>query len=269
MIKSRRKDQFRIIQLILSDDDNPMTWNDEQLRLKCQNEVVIGFIYKTNDEKFGNKTDILNLYVIPKTVEEHILTLTDLQNGYAEWYLKRAAKPKAVCYHNPPIEDWLNTKKEWLNNKVNKFCKLFEKDYDDILSLSYIAILKCYKHNVYMGNLHYINLAIYHEICLELRTNKNKITGYSKNTISLDSIVDCDEGSPSVAATLGENDARYDEVDFEQIKLDILKTLHYTFSDREIDQIISSEGIAMRLPNTLYRRLLKWRETHKRSDFNV
>ena len=72
-----------------------------------------------------------------------------------------------------------------------------------------------------------------------------------------------------MAATLGENDARYDEVDFEQIKLDILKTLHYTFSDREIDQIISSEGIAMRLPNTLYRRLLKWRETHKRSDFNV
>ena len=59
MIKSRRKDQFRIIQLILSDDDNPMTWNNEQLRLKCQNEVVIGFIYKTNNEKFGNRNMVV------------------------------------------------------------------------------------------------------------------------------------------------------------------------------------------------------------------
>ena len=268
MIKSRRKDQFRIVQIILSPENNPMTWGQSDLMQKTDNEKVIGYLFKQNEEKFGVNSDILNLYVIPNCRQSDEIIIGDLKRHYTEWFLKRAEKPNARLYKNPPLEEWLNTKAEWINKVVHRYANQFEKDFNDILSIAYTAIIKCHK-TAYIGNLNYVAKAIYCEICLDLRYNKNKITCDSPNTISLDSIIDCDEGSPIVAATLGEDDARYNELEFEQIKQEILSTLKYTFSDREIEQILNADGVMMRLPNTLYRRLLRWREKHKRSDFNV
>ena len=102
---------------------------------------------------------------------------------------------------------------------------------------------------------------------MDIRNNRNKlIIDNTEKVSSLDEQFEIDGTVHTLNDLYGEEDKGIAEMEFNETAKEIKKALSYTFSDREIDQIINSQG---QLPLNLYRRLLNWRKTHKRGDFNV
>ena len=102
---------------------------------------------------------------------------------------------------------------------------------------------------------------------MDIRNNRNKlIIDYTDKVSSLDEQFEIDGTTHTLNELYGEEDQGIAEMDFNETTKEIKKVLSYTFSAREIDQIINSQG---QLPLNLYRRLLNWRKEHKRGDFNV
>ena len=137
-----------------------------------------------------------------------------------------------------------------------------------MLSHVHYAIVKAFgKDKVYVGNLGYIERSAYNEVLMDIRNNKNKlIIDNTEKVSSLDEQFEIDGTTHTLNELYGEDDQGIAEMDFNETTEEIKKVLSYTFSDREIDQIINSQG---QLPLNLYRRLLNWRKEHKRGDFNV
>ena len=257
--------KYRIINIVIDADNNPATWTENKLNEITHNEEVIGYFMKRT-----NKKDTINLYTLPnKYCKDNYLTLDDLFLAYGQWLIAMRIKDneKLVKFHNPPIQNWLDTKEQWIKKTANKLSKTFDKPFDEMLSHVHYAIIKAFsKDNVYVGNLGYIERSAYNEVLMELRNNKNKLLLDYEKVISLDDDYEIDGTTHTLNDICGEDDPAFAEADFNETKNEITKVLSYTFSAREIDQIINSQG---QLPLNLYRRLLAWRKTHSRGDFNV
>lgn len=258
--------KYRILNLILDTDDNPTTWTDEEYKIITDSEVIIGYFMKLDGTQMK-----MNIYLIPeKQCKGYIVTKNDLKLAYAQWLvnMRYNQKKTLVQFHNPPIENWLDTKEQWIKKTAHKLSKTFDKPYDEMLSHVHYAIVKAFgKDGVYVGNLGYIERSAYNEVLMDIRNNKNKlIIDNTEKVRSLDEQFEIDGTVHTLNDIYGEEDQGIAEMDFNETTEEIKKVLSYTFSDREIDQIINSQG---QLPLNLYRRLLNWRKQHKRGDFNV
>lgn len=258
--------KYRILNLLIDVNNNPTTWTEEEYNIITNGEAVIGYFMKQNGTEMK-----LNMYLIPrKHSKGYIITKDDLKLAYAQWLvnMRYNQNKKLVQFHNPPIENWLDTKEQWIKKTAHKLHKVFDKPYDEMLSHVHYAIIKAFgKDGVYVGNLGYIERSAYNEVLMEIRDNKNKIIlNNTDRCSSLDESFEIDGTTHTYNEILGEDDSFYADEEFKETTNEIKKVLSYTFSDREIDQIVNSQG---QLPMNLYRRLLNWRKTHKRGDFNV
>lgn len=258
--------KYRILNLIIDTDNNPTTWTDEEYNIITNNEVVIGYFMKLDSAQTK-----MNLYLIPeKHCKGYIVTKNDLKLAYLQWLVNRSHNQSKIVvqFHNPPIENWLDTKEQWIKKTAGKLSKTFDKPYDDMLSHVHYAIIKAFsKDSVYVGNLGYIEKSAYNEVLMDIRNNRNKIMlNNIEKCGSLDETFEIDGTTHTLNELYGESDSFYADEEFRETTEEIKKVLSYTFSNREIDQIINSQG---QLPLNLYKRLLKWRREHKRGDFNV
>ena len=257
--------KYRIVTVTLTNDNNPNTWTDEKLKEMTHNEAIIGYFMRRLNDK-----DVINLYTVPEQYTTTNITLDALFLAYGNWMIRMRydKNDKLVQFQNPPIENWLDTKEQWIKKTANKLSKIFDRPYGEMLSHVNYAIMKAFsKDNVYVGNLGYIERSAYNEVLMEIRTNRNKlILDNPEKLSSLDEQFELDGTTHTYNDLYGENDPRFAEEDFNETADEIKAILSYTFSKREIDQIINSQG---QLPVPLYRRLLAWRKTHHRGDFNV
>lgn len=274
MIPSRKAYQYKIVQFILSADNNPTMWDDDKLSELLKGEVVIGYLLRSKKSQFSIPVHILNLYTIKsKYVEtpDKVLKAEDLKNVFLQWLDSLVEDSTSIMFRNPPIKEWMDTKENWCKKLAHKCVEKFNLPFDECLSTIYLSIVKCYnKGSVYMGNLSYIETAAKNDLKLKLRFWKNRLTGDSPNMMHLDAKVSEVTGNEDDITTfhelIGKEDPWYKGLDFECVKDEIISDLKEVFSKREIDQIINMPGY---LPMSLYRKLNKWRKTHKRSDYNV
>ena len=258
--------KYRIVNLIIDVNNNPASWTDEEYNIICNGEVVIGYFMKQTDTQMN-----LNLYLIPSKYNKGTaINRNDLKLAYAQWLvnMRYNDNKKIVQFYNPPIENWLDTKEQWIKKTANKLANIFDKPYDEMLSHVHYAIVKAFsKDKVYVGNLGYIERSAYNEVLMDIRNNRNKlILNNAERVCSLDEQFEMDGTVHTFNEIIGEDDPAFANEDFNETTEEIKRVLSYSFSEREIDQIINSQG---QLPLPLYRRLLKWRKEHKRGDFNV
>ena len=117
--------KYRIVNLILDTDDNPTTWTEEEYNIITNNEVVIGYFMKLDGTEMK-----MNIYLIPeKYCRGNIVTKNDLKLAYIQWLvnIKHNQNKTLVQFHNPPIENWLDTKEQWIKKTANKLSKTFDK----------------------------------------------------------------------------------------------------------------------------------------------
>lgn len=263
-----------IVTITLTKDDNPTKWTDFDLLKITSNRMVVGYILKNRSKNSDEPSPILNMYVIRA---EHIMTpdkiinAITLKNAFLQWLESLTEDPKSYMFRNPPLEEWLDTKQNWIKKITGKLSLSYNKSYDECLSSLYMTILDCYnKSDVYIGNLHYIIVAVNNKLRLEFRYMKNRLHGGHPDAIHLDAVpsdfnAGLDDSINSLHEIIGGYDDPYFEDERTQESLEALRAdLRKEFSDREIDQIVNSPGF---LPMQLYRKLLKWRKTHKREDY--
>jgi len=264
---------MRIVSFTLTQNDNPFKWAESDLSRLTDNQVVVGYILRTIKIE-TEIASLLNLYVVDHddvTDTNKIITLQGLKNVFSQWLECLVEDPNTFLFRNPPLDKWLETKENWIKKITHKLSLAYSKAYDECLSSLYTTILHCYnKENVYMGNLHYLIVSVNNRIKIEHRYLRNRLQGEHPNAIHLDAVPSDFNGSledsiSSLHEIIGgaEDPSVQREKTlevFSAIKADLLED----FSEREIDQIINSPGY---LPNTLYRKLLKWRKSHKREDY--
>lgn len=271
MVKSRKPYQYQIVQFVITDENNILNWTEEDFKKKLNNEVVIGYIYRLKGGKFGAKSHLLNLYTINQNqiqTKNKEIDLTTLQNKFIEWIGKLKDNPKTIMFRNPPVKEWMETKENWCKKLSHKLAQRYNLTFDECLSSVYMTVMKCYsKPHVYMGNLSYIEVSAHNDIKMNFRFMKNRLNTNHPNIISLDaevSDITNEDNANTFHELVGKIDPYHEESDTEDLKQEIIKDLKLVFSEREIDQIINMPGY---LTMSLYRKLLKWRKTHKRSDY--
>lgn len=267
-------DKLRIITIILTQDNNPLKWTNDDLMTITKHAVVVGYILKNKSKTSNEPNPVLNLYVISGanlSDPTKIIDLHSLQSIFLQWIESLAEDPKSYMFRNPPLEEWLNTKENWVKKTTYKLSQSYNRPYDECMSTLYMVILKAYnKATVYLGNLHYIVVAVNNELKLEHRFMLNRLHGGHPEAIHLDAVPsDFNAGLQDSISSLHEIIGGPTFADFEEdrnhaIWEEILDDLKKEFSPREIDQIVNTPGF---LPNTLYRKLIKWRKTHKREDY--
>lgn len=269
-IKTRLPHQYQIIQLILNNIDF-VNMTDEEFSKLTKNEVVIGYLFRRVTEKFGANRDTLNIYCINSKYckQNEIVSLSDLQTNYKNW-LNNCKVNSVSSFKNPPVINWLDTKEQWVTKLAARISKTFNITFDDAKSHIYYAISKAYnKGTVYIGNLGYIERSAYNEVLMDIRYNKKRLNLDNEKVVSFDTIVPQEDEDTRLSDVLGENDSGYNECEFNELKAILIKELSKAFSPREIEQILTLDNQATSLPYTIYRRLIQWRQKHKRSDFDV
>lgn len=253
----------------LSLEDNPMTWDDAKYQSLVGDNLVVGYLLAIK-----HKTNMsINLYLLPiaSTLATVPLTHAELKTAFLQWLELLIVTPNSFQFRNPPLDLWLETRLNWINALCVKIHNKFGTDISEALSTAYTTILTLYnKTNVYIGNLHYLEIAIFTAIKKEHHYMRNRLTGGHPDAIHLDA-------SPGEFGKSIENDVtsfheiimiptwdteeekRYAEI-WESMKIDLAKE----FSEREIEQICKGSAY-MSMP--LYRRLLKWRSTHDLVDY--
>lgn len=270
--REREASKYFIEQFIVDDTNNPSTWTEEEFKERTKDNLVIGYLFLVKEGvKFGPATRLLNLYLIkPKYYQsepEKIVVLSDLAKAWDTWMDHMfKGDEKFMCFQNPPIKEWLNTKENWCMKQADRIVQQWGWTFDDALSQVYWAVMKCYKKgHVYMGNLGYIITAINNSIGMDHRYNKNRLHGGNPLVVSGDQQAYQEDDSNdnaccSVWDTIGKDDPYYAEQDYKQFEADLRALMRADFSDREIDQIFTQRSGY--LPMGLYRRLLKWRKKH-------
>lgn len=266
--------KLRIITIVITPENNPSNWTEASLAKLTNGEVVVGYILKNKGIRSNIPRPVLNLYIIPEhclTTPNSIIDLKTLQNIFLQWMESLVEDSKSYMFRNPPLEEWLNTKENWVKKISAKLSQSYNKPYDECMSSLYMVILQCYrKEDIYLGNLHYLIVAANNKLKLEFRFMQNRLYGGHPSAIHLDaSPSDFNAGLEDSIASLheiiGGTDDEFHSVDREQEILDaMLVDLREDFTEREIDQIKNTPGF---LPMSLYRRLLKWRKTHKLEDY--
>jgi len=257
----------------ISLDDNPITWSEKTYNTLTEANIVVGYLLSNK----SNTNMSLNLYLLPPnsmyqdSISSIQLTHTMLKTSFLQWLELLTTNPSSFQFRNPPLDLWLDTRLNWINALCVKVHNKYGTNINEALSTAYTTILKLHnKGNVYMGNLYYLQIAIYDAIKKEHAYMRNRLTGGHPDAIHLDAspgdfsksidndVTDFHEiiVAPSWET---EEEKRYDEI-WEKMKQDMLKE----FSEREIEQICKGSGY---MSKPLYRRLLKWRTTHSLDDY--
>lgn len=260
--------KLKLTQIVLTNEDNPLKWDEESLQDRLNGDVVVGYLLRMRHESF-----IIALYSIKEKYlsnKEHILSLARLKNAFSQWLDSMQEDPFSILFKNPPIEQWLESKDNWLKKVSNNLAKTYNKPYDECLSELYYVIMTCYnKDTVYLGSLNYIVTTAHNALKKEYGHMKNKLTGANPMVISLDAHPSSSYESDDTAQTyhdilVGEDNPIHEALDFEETTNAIITDMNETFSAREIDQILNRPGP---LPETLYRKLLKWRKSRSMEDY--
>lgn len=257
----------------ISLDSNPVTWDFAAYQTVIGTNTLVGYllVVKANGEM------AINLYLLPTTsfyegnLEAIRLTQHDLKVAFLQWLELLTASPNSFQFRNPPLDLWLDTRLNWINSLCVKIHNKFGTNISEALSTAYMTILKLYrKGNVYIGNLHYLEIAIFTAIKKEHAYMRNRLTGAHPDAIHLDASpgefnqsIDNDVtsfheiiGAPTWST---EEEDTYAQI-WERMKEDLKKE----FSEREIEQICKGT-IYVSMP--LYRRLLAWRKVHSIEDY--
>ena len=256
----------------ISLENNPMTWNETEYYNIIEANTVVGYLLSIKQNIMS-----MNLYLLPANsfYEGNLasvqLTLTELKNAFLQWLEVLITSPDSFQFRNPPLDLWLDTRLNWINALCVKVHNKYGTDISDALSTAYMVILKLYsKGKVYIGNLHYLEIAIYTAIKKEHHYMRNRLTGGHPDAIHLDATpgeftqsIDNDVTSFHEIITAPtwdtEEEQRYDEI-WTKMKTDLQKE----FSEREIEQICKGNAY---MPMPLYRRLLEWRKNHDLEDY--
>lgn len=265
--------KLHILTITIMPDHNPSLWTDFDLARMTNNQVIVGYILKNASNNSVPKP-ILNLYIIKPdhlSMPEKIINALTLKNVFMQWLESLAEDPKSYMFRNPPLDEWLETKQNWVKKVTAKLSYSYNKPYDECQSSLYMVILDCYnKADIYLGNLHYLIVAANNKLKLEHRYMRNRLHGSHPDAIHLDAQPSDFNGSleDSISSLHeiigGVEDSYFEEERRQEIRKSIKDDLLKDFSPREIDQIVNSPGY---LPMPLYRKLLKWRKTHKREDY--
>lgn len=256
----------------LSLENNPISWGDNDYLDIIERNIVVGYLLSIKESTMS-----INLYLLPVNsfyegdLTAIELTLNDLKNAFLQWLDLLITAPNSFQFRNPPLDLWLETRLNWINALCVKVHQKFGTDVSEALSTAYMTILRLYnKNNVYIGNLHYLEIAIFTSIKKEYAYMRNRLTGGHPNAIHLDATpgeftqsLDNDVTSFHEIITAPawdtEEEQRYAEI-WEKMKADMKKD----FSEREIEQICKGNAY-MSMP--LYRRLLEWRKKHNLEDY--
>lgn len=268
MIKSRKEHQYQIVQFILTPENNPSLWTDKYLNERLNGEIVIGFLFKREEAKFGLSVDKLNLYTIdPQYNTGETYDATRLRTAFIQFCMDVVEHPRNIIFRNPPIKNWLDTKENWIMKITGELSQTYNREFNEVWSVVNKAILQAFeKPHVYVGNLGYIRKAALNEVLMLHRYEQSRMLDSHKNAISLDTEISVDDGQIiAFHELIGRLDPTVKTMDFECMKQDIIDDLSLDFSPREIDMIIN---MPLFLSMNIYRRLNKWRKTHKRGDYN-
>lgn len=266
-------DKLQILTVAFNSNYSLLDYDDERWLTLVNNKVVVGYLLK-NRGSSNLPLPTLNLYVIKADSLSDltkIISLTTLKSIYQQWVESLIEDPKPYMFRNPPLEEWLETKQNWVKKITNQLAQSYGMSYDDCRSLIYNSILNCYnKGNIYLGNLHYLTVVVHNAVKLEHRYMLNRLHGGHPDAIHLDATPSdfnaaLDDSISSLHEIVGgPTDADREEARLNEIADDMMEDLRKDFSEREIDQIINTPGF---LPMPLYRKLLKWRKTHKLEDY--
>lgn len=265
--------KLRIVTILITPTNNPTKWTDFDLLRLTNNQTVVGYILK-NESKTTTPQPVLNLYTINSnhlSEPDKIISALTLKNVFLQWLESLVEDSKSYMFRNPPLEEWLETKQNWIKKLTAKLALSYNKTYDDCLSTLHMTILHCYnKADIYLGNLHYIVVAVNNNLKLEYRYMLNRLHGNHPDAVHLDAVPSdfnaaLDDSISSLHEIIaGVEDPYFKDERSEDRRKSILDDLREEFSEREIDQIVNMPGY---LPMSLYRKLLKWRKTHKREDY--
>lgn len=259
--------------IAVSLDENPITWDETAYKAIVDSNTVVGYLLSIKP----NQLMSLNLYLLPPntfyegSLESIQLTHAELKNAFLQWLELLITAPNSFQFRNPPLDLWLDTRLNWINALCVKIHQKYGTDINEALSTAYMTILKLYnKGNIYIGNLHYLEIAIYSAIKKEHYYMRNRLTGQHPDAIHLDATpgeftqsIDNDVSSfheiIMIPTWETEEEKRYAEI-WANMKEDLKED----FSEREIEQICKGT-VYVSMP--LYRRLLAWRKTHKLEDY--
>lgn len=258
----KTKWQYQIKQFkIVKGDQNNLVSSEEKFKANIADDVCIGYVIKLDKDN----TIVVNLYLIPERhAKGKIYNYDDLLTDFIKFINRQ--NEKSIVFKNPSIDNWIDTKENWCRKTAHKLSVKYNLEYDDVLSLIFIAITKVFaKPHVYVGNLAYIARSAENEVLMYFRSIKNRLNMEHPLVVSLDELTNEDgERETSLHDIIGKEDDYHVEKDFEESKARIMKDMSYVFSAREIEQIIENRG---QLPRNLYLRLLKWRKLHRREDY--
>ena len=266
--------KYFIESLIINSENDPMQWTSDDWERVTKGHSVIGYLFCTKAVKFGIYGKTLNLYLINK--KHHCnseVNSKDIYFAASEFYNLCMKYPdekdytKRMVFKNPPIEEWLATKDNWISKTTKELSESWEMSYDEVLSIVYSTIVEFFhKGTIYMGNLNYIYKGIVNNLRLKERYDKNRL--YGDNVISGESAryIDKDGNIESWFDTIGEDDPAHIERDYRDLVDDIKRAMRKDFSEREVEQIFTVSNVGY-LPRNLYIRLLKWRSKHNVKEF--
>ena len=265
------KQKFYIKQFVIT-KDSFQEWADNHYNKLKGDNAIIGYLFSKQEKcAFNLPIYVMNLYLIKRSCYKG--TETNLDGLNLAWELffnkcKTKNDKHITVFSNPPIEQWLDTKDNWCKKMATEISRTFNWTYDDALSETYEAILKCYgKGTVYMGNLNYLKKSIYNSVLMVLRKNYIRLNGDSGKVVSLDSVFGSDPDGNDILLSdviVAEEDVSEERFAYQNFLGCVKDLLKDTFSEREIDQIISYKPAC--LPTNLYKRLLAWRQRHSQEE---
>jgi len=261
------------IKQYIINDTNFQDWASSELSKIFKKHKLVGYIFtkivkNTKTSKTGNILDakVLNVYLTEKTYLGDSIEIEQLAKDWELFLLNETYNISDPVFINPPLDLWIATKQEWCCKVAVSLSKQFNRSFRDMLSVVYYTVVSLYaKKRVYMGNLNYVFKNSYLRVLMEIRAEKRRLTQLSGRLVSLQSeITNKGMDENLMLEDIIPAPEVQDEEDFEYKDLvkRIVNLLKQSFSDREIDQIISKEGKQELLPRQLYIKLLKWRQKH-------
>lgn len=250
-------------------NNSPQEWIANNFDNINKDNAIVGYIFKVVNDKQFNKVYVLNLYLINRlSYKGKEVDKLSLQNNWELFFVKVNQNIKNVnIFLNPPLELWLISKDNWLKKVSGIMSKSFNLSFDEAMEEIYYVITKLYvKSNVYLGSLDYIYNAVYSRLLHRYVHTKSQLN-QDNNTIDIVSLSKTlstgDNKDLLLEDTLEDDnvinrpgtDMQYNEL------LNASKDLlSKSFSDREIDQILSNPiGY---WPSRLYVKVKKWRDKH-------
>jgi len=271
MISTREKKQYETHTIVLTDKSNPLTWTNESIPDITRTDVIVGYHFQRKQPMAISQERplVVSLHTLPinEAEDSTVHDVEELRIIFIEWLNMLETDKNPVLFKNPPLDSWLLSKNNWIKKMVTRYRLKYNRPYDDTLSDIYYVIVKLYNQKtIYMNNLNYVEKAIECEILGQFNYNRNRL--YGNNVSSLDSLLYTSDDDNALSLNDILPAKKSEDIDYElEEKMNyILDDLAEDFSPREIEQITKNRVF---LSNAIYRRLLTWRKSHKRKDYNL